>query len=378
MQLFEATRGWGLIDHNLVAADTGGQHRPPACAPSCRGGRAQRLAAGAGLDRRARMGRHDPVRGRCRARSTRPRGFIVTANNRVVADRSTADYLFTDCHPPYRARRVEDAAAELTGATRRGHAGHLIATCGACAPAVPGARSPRPTAGAVRRAARADRGLGRATWAADSPAAAAYTAVPLGAGGRAAERSGLGAAARRPDRRPDSAPGWSPATSSGGHFRGSSAADDASPAGRLRPGTQAVRRGAAPRGRTRATAPPGAMLHRRALPSAPARFPGEARPARPRRRAARRRQRHRARHRLLRGRRGTRPPTARVARYVFDVGAWDDSSWVVVTGASGDPDDPHYLDQHEVWAAGETVPMRYDWTAIAATGQLTVLRPTAD
>ena len=43
---------------------------------------------------------------------------------------------------------------------------------------------------------------------------------------------------------------------------------------------------------------------------------------------------------------GTRAVYGAVARYVFDVGAWDDSSWVVVTGASGDPDDPHYLDQH--------------------------------
>ncbi len=74
---------------------------------------------------------------------------------------------------------------------------------------------------------------------------------------------------------------------------------------------------------------------------------------------------------------GTRAVYGAVARYVFDVGAWDDSSWVVVTGASGDPDDPHHLDQHELWAAGETVPMRYDWTTIAAAGRLTLLRPAA-
>ena len=72
---------------------------------------------------------------------------------------------------------------------------------------------------------------------------------------------------------------------------------------------------------------------------------------------------------------GTRAVYGAVARYVFDVGAWDDSSWVVVTGASGDPDDPHHLDQHPFWAAGETVPMRYDWATIAAAGRLTVLRP---
>ena len=75
---------------------------------------------------------------------------------------------------------------------------------------------------------------------------------------------------------------------------------------------------------------------------------------------------------------GTRAVYGAVARYVFDVGAWDNSSWVVVTGASGDPDDPHYLDQHERWAAGETVPMRYDWSTIAAVGQLTLLRPAVE
>jgi len=75
---------------------------------------------------------------------------------------------------------------------------------------------------------------------------------------------------------------------------------------------------------------------------------------------------------------GTRAAYGAVARYVFDVGAWDNSSWVVLAGASGDPDDSHYLDQHAAWASCETVPMRYDWTAIADAGELSVLRPAAD
>ncbi len=42
-----------------------------------------------------------------------------------------------------------------------------------------------------------------------------------------------------------------------------------------------------------------------------------------------------------------------VARYVFDVGNWDNCSWIVVGGASGDPASPHYLDQHEAWSRCE-------------------------
>src|SRR5258708_35277626 len=45
-----------------------------------------------------------------------PSGFLVTANNRVVSD-DHPDYLCTDCHPPYRARRIADRLAELPAAT---------------------------------------------------------------------------------------------------------------------------------------------------------------------------------------------------------------------------------------------------------------------
>ena len=37
------------------------------------------------------------------------RGYLVTANNRVVsAIDGTGDYFCTDTHPPYRARRIEE------------------------------------------------------------------------------------------------------------------------------------------------------------------------------------------------------------------------------------------------------------------------------
>jgi penicillin G amidase len=65
-----------------------------------------------------------------------------------------------------------------------------------------------------------------------------------------------------------------------------------------------------------------------------------------------------------------------VARYVFDVGNWDDSTWIVVGGTSGDPASPHYIDQHEAWSRCELIPMRYDWVTIAAAGPLLTLEPT--
>ncbi|KAB7575631.1 hypothetical protein ET532_019310, partial [Verminephrobacter sp. Larva24] len=56
---------------------------------------------------------------------------------------------------------------------------------------------------------------------------------------------------------------------------------------------------------------------------------------------------------------------ASVARYVFDVGQWDDCRWIVFHGASGDPRDAHYDDQSAAWRRCESVPMHYDWATVA-------------
>jgi penicillin G amidase len=64
-----------------------------------------------------------------------------------------------------------------------------------------------------------------------------------------------------------------------------------------------------------------------------------------------------------------------VARYVFDVGNWDDCTWIVVGGASGDPASPHYTDQHQAWSRCGLIPMRYDWDTIAAVGSQLTLQP---
>ncbi len=64
-----------------------------------------------------------------------------------------------------------------------------------------------------------------------------------------------------------------------------------------------------------------------------------------------------------------------IARYVFDVGAWENSRWVIFHGASGHPDSPHYMDQHAAWADLQVVPMLYDWTRIMADGTTLTLAP---
>jgi penicillin amidase len=64
-----------------------------------------------------------------------------------------------------------------------------------------------------------------------------------------------------------------------------------------------------------------------------------------------------------------------VARYVFDIGNWDNCTWIVVGGASGDPASPHYADQHEAWSSCALIPMLYDWDVIAATSPPLILHP---
>jgi penicillin amidase len=54
-----------------------------------------------------------------------------------------------------------------------------------------------------------------------------------------------------------------------------------------------------------------------------------------------------------------------VARYVFDLGDWERSAWVVPLGSSGHPGSPHYADQARTWGDLRLLPMRYDWRRIA-------------
>jgi penicillin amidase len=56
--------------------------------------------------------------------------------------------------------------------------------------------------------------------------------------------------------------------------------------------------------------------------------------------------------------------TVPVARYVFDLGNWEASGWVVPLGVSGRPGHRHADDQTPVWAHARLVPMLYGWERI--------------
>lgn len=373
-ELFAACEGWGLIDHNLVAADTAGSigHLVRAVVP-------RRPRLNGWLPVPGWTGEHDwdgMIPFEAMPRTSDPaRGYLATANNRVVADSADGDYLMTDCHPSYRARRVEDRLSELTDATAEDMRAISADVHSLGAPVFQ--RLLAAVDGADPRSAQL-RDLivdWDAQMGADSPAAAAYTSFRWALAGVLTERSGLAAAPRDPVVVPMqpgvdavnqlwwALPGLVRADETAllDGWTWAQAADEA-----LRRAADAVVDGA-----------PWADRHPVAF-SHPltAAFPAEAGRLNPA-----------GAHvggdnetvlaNGCYGSTGTRAVYGAVARYVFDVGAWDDSSWVVVTGASGDPDDPHYLDQHEHWAAGETVPMRYDWTAIEAAGRLTLLRPAA-
>jgi penicillin amidase len=58
-----------------------------------------------------------------------------------------------------------------------------------------------------------------------------------------------------------------------------------------------------------------------------------------------------------------------VARYVFDVGDWDNSGWIVPMGSSGHPESPHYADQLDDWADVRLRPMLYSADAIDADAE---------
>jgi len=65
-----------------------------------------------------------------------------------------------------------------------------------------------------------------------------------------------------------------------------------------------------------------------------------------------------------------------VTRYVFDLGDWDNSGWVVPLGASGHPGSVHYADQVAVWRDVRLISMTYAWSRITAEAEVRqVLEP---
>jgi penicillin G amidase len=355
--LFEAVRGWGLVDHNLVAGDTGGHigHHVRAKVP-------RRSAANGWLPVPGWLAQHawrGYVEWERMPRQVDPAGgVIVTANNRVLARHP--EYLCTDCHPPHRARRIWERLAELPRARVADMEAVLTDTLSLPARELV-ARLARleltdPAAARLR-----DRLL---AWdcrlAADSPLANAYVSLRLALARALADRSGLGALDLARQR--TVAPGLSVEYQLGWSLPQLLRADD--------------------RGLL------GGSSWDRVLEEALVGVAGEPEAAWGERHhlvlrhplAA-----HFADEPLLAPRAhgpaggdnetvfttgyiphvaGTHVAYASLARYVFDVGNWEASRWVVFHGAAGDPREPHYDSQSALWLRGATVPMHYDWTAV--------------
>lgn len=358
--LFEATRGWGVIDHNLVAGDMEGHIG---------------LHIRAMIPRRPRANGWLPVPGWTDnhewqgyiAHEALPRvmdppgGLIVTANNRVMDD-AHPDYIQTDCHPPYRARRMLErlhaepearapsGAAALHGDTRSPHAAlfrvRLVAL------PVP----EDPAAAALRSAILAWDGQMRA----DSEGATAYIALRRALTAVLAERSGLGALAGTPFLAVS--PGVVPLNQLWWTLPTLLRAGDAA----LLNGwnwDQALQAALATAAATFVAQPWGAAHRPIFAHPLTAQFPdagldpacmplgGDTDTV------------------MANGlfcHAGPAATYGALARYVFDVGDWENSRWTVFHGASGDPRSPHYADQHADWATCRMRPMTYAWDRLLA------------
>jgi penicillin amidase len=363
--LFEATRGWGLIDHNLVAGDTRGSigHLVRARIP-----------------RRPRANGWLPVPGWTGAHEWQgwipheempcvidpPEGLIVTANNRVVAD-DGPEYLCTDCHPPYRARRILDrlrsepearsveGAAALHGDTLSANAllfrQHLAAL-------------PEPAdAGAASLRARLLAWDGRME--AGTAAPTAYVALRRALTALLAERSGLSELAGHPFL--TVAPGVVPQNQLWWALPALLRTDDTTLLGGL-PWADAMQEALSRTARQDTLQPWGEVHRPRFTHPLSASFP-EAAPLLDPAGLAIGGDTDTV---LANGLLCASGPTAAygaLARYVFDVGNWENSRWVVFHGASGHPGSPHYADQHPDWAETRMVPMTYGWDRLADTAE---------
>ncbi|WP_398468306.1 penicillin acylase family protein [Tardiphaga sp.] len=363
-ELYEACRGWGLIDHNLVAGDTAGHigHLVRAKIP-------RRPAANGWL----------PVPGWLDAHAwdgfvpfeRMPRqfdpdaGMIVTANNRIVAQQDE-DYLTTDAHPPHRARRIWDRLQELNAATvddmASVHRDLLsIPAVEICAHL---ARVPLTDEGAIRlrdRLVAWDQNI-----RADSVEANAYVSLRLTLAGIVKRVSGLGAldpAIQRtipPGLSIEYELNWAmPRLLRSGDTSliGTSSWDEL-----LAEALATVARESLMLWGDRHH-----LLLKHPLSTV---FPDVDWLAT-------------RDHGPVDGdnetvfttghvpRVGTHPAYASISRYVFDVGNWEACRWIVFHGSAGNPQGAHYDDQSAIWCRGELVPMHYNWSAIAQHAHLT-------
>ncbi len=353
--LYEATRGWGLIDHNLVAADTQGNI-----------GQLVRAV----LPRRPRVNGWLPVPGwtgehewqglipfEDMPREINPaEGVLVTANNRVVADDS-ADYFCTDCHPPYRAQRIAQRIAEGGSRTPAAAAAIHADTLSANAILLREKLAALPLQPHAEESLRRNIMAWDAEMRAEDSAPTAYIALRRALTAVLAERSGLAALAGHPYL--SVAPGVAPMNQLWWCLptllrnNDTSLLDGWSWAQAL---AEALKRAAA-----QPMAAWGEAHQPRLSHPLSAQFPsaGLDCPALP-----------------LAGdtdtvqaigfvvANGTAATYGALARYAFDVGAWDNSLWSVFHGASGHATSPFFANQNPAWSHCRMHPMRYSWPLV--------------
>ncbi len=371
-ELFDSTRGWGLIDHNLVAADTQGRigHLVRAVMP-------KRPRLNGWLPVPGWSGDYDwdgEIAFEDMPRCIDPaRGFLVTANNRFIGE-SPDDplYFCTDCHPPHRARRIEALLAALPQASVADmmaiHSDVISPTAPLFQHRLRALATQRGDAGRVQALI--------AGWdghmTADSAGAAAYSCWRWELAAVLLQQSGLDHT--RQDPLTQLPPGVVPLNQLWWTLPQLVRSNDIGLLGGLdwdQAFALALER-CAPRidGRSWGEHHRAAMVH----PLAAQLGPQASALSRQGASLGGDNETVLANGSLASG--GLNAVYGAVARYVFDVGAWDNSRWVVFAGSSGDPASDHYIDQHQTWAEGALLPMLYDWTAIEAQSSIVTLQPT--
>ncbi len=358
--LHEAVRGWGLIDHNLVAADRSGQigHRVRATLP--RRGRINGWLPVPGW-----TGEHDwngmvPFEDMPAAIDP-DGGRIVTANNRVVPDDGPY-YFCTDATPPWRARRIAARLDALETLSAETMAPIMMDRQSGAAPVfrrhLAGHRAAQPdTAQLAARIAAWD---GRMD--ADRVEPTLYARFRLALAGAAMRATGLGAARgiaaglvsggdmltqmwwilpgllRSGDERLLRGQSWSALTEAA--LR--EVLDQGEPPlwGREhRPQLRHPLSAAFPEAAARLDPPCAGIGGDNDCVCATGIVPSK----------------------------GLSTRYAALARYVFDLSDWRNCRWTVISGSGSAPDDPHRSDQNANWAAGGMEPMLYDWGLIRTT-----------
>lgn len=58
-----------------------------------------------------------------------------------------------------------------------------------------------------------------------------------------------------------------------------------------------------------------------------------------------------------------------VLRYIYDLGDWNNSQWIIPLGSSGHPGSAHYADQATLWSQVGYIPMLYEWDGIISNSE---------